>query len=261
MKNIALVVEYDGSNFYGFQKQRQGVRTIQNELESALSKFANHKIDIITAGRTDTGVHALFQVINFVTTARRKLYGWVSGVNALLPDDIVIREATDNIPLEFNARYDALFRTYRYYLLMDRVRGAIFRQKIGRHYAELNIEKMRLAGEYLIGKQDFSSFRASDCQAKTAIRNLTNFSLTVVKDNLICFEFTANAFLYHMVRNIIGALVFVGTEVLSVEEFRELILSCDRTKAPPTFAPDGLYLSNVVYAKEYFSYIPADLLF
>lgn len=254
MANIALVVEYDGSKFFGFQKQKQNFRTIQGELEKALSRFANHEINTTTAGRTDTGVHALFQVVNFKTDAKRKMYGWVRGVNALLPDDIVVHEAVV-MPDAFDARFSAISRSYKYYILQDRVASAILRGKLGLYYQKLDVEAMKQAGNFLIGRHDFSSFRASDCQANTPVRDLTNFNLQQ-KDNLLCFEFTANAFLYHMIRNIVGALVYVGSGKISVNEFEELFLSKDRTKAPPTFMPDGLYLSHVIYKEEYFSYQP-----
>ena len=254
MANIALVVEYDGAQFFGFQKQKQNFRTIQEELEKALSKFANHEINITTAGRTDTGVHALFQVVNFKTDAKRQMYGWMRGVNALLPDDIVIHEAVI-VPEDFDARFSAISRSYKYYLLQDRAASAILCGKLGLYYKKLDVESMRVAGEYLIGLHDFSAFRASDCQANTPTRNLTCFNLSW-QGNLLCFEFTANAFLYHMIRNIIGALVYVGVGKLSVAEFKKLFLSKDRTKAPPTFMPDGLYLSHVAYKEEYFSYQP-----
>jgi tRNA pseudouridine38-40 synthase len=259
MANIALVIEYDGSQFFGFQKQKTNFRTIQHELEQALSKFANQPINIVTAGRTDTGVHALFQVINFQTDVKRKLYGWVNGVNALLPADIVVREAVV-VPDNFDARFSAISRSYKYYLLQDRVPSAILRGKLGLHYQNLDIDTMRVAGESLIGKQDFSAFRASNCQANTPIRELTKFSIEQ-QNNLLCFNFTANAFLYHMIRNIVGALVYVGMNKLSVNSFNELLLSKDRTKAPPTFMPDGLYLSHVGYAEEYFSYKPITYFF
>lgn len=254
MVNIALVVEYDGSKFFGFQKQKENFRTIQEELEKSLSKFANHEINIVTAGRTDTGVHAFFQVVNFKTDAKRKLYGWVCGVNSLLPEDIVIREAVI-VPDEFDARYSAISRSYKYYLLQDRVASAIFRGNLGLYYLNLDLKSMQDACEYIVGRHDFSAFRASDCQANTPIRDLTNVSISS-RDNLLCFEFTANAFLYHMIRNIMGALVYVGAGKLSITGFNELLLSKNRVKAPPTFMPDGLYLSYVQYKEKYFSYTP-----
>jgi tRNA pseudouridine38-40 synthase len=142
------------------------------------------------------------------------------------------------------------------YLLEDRISSAIFHGKVGVHYIPMDLDLMARAGKYLIGKQDFSAFRASDCQANSPVRNLTYFNVTKT-NNLFCFEFTANAFLYHMIRNIVGALIYVGNGKLSVEGFHELILSKNRVKAPPTFMPDGLYLSHVMYEGNYFSYQPS----
>lgn len=275
MPNIALQLEYNGSYFYGFQKQKDR-RTIQAELEKALSKFANHKVEVITAGRTDTGVHAINQVVNFTTTATRELHGWARGVNALLPDDIAIKKAVV-VPDSFNARFDAISRTYHYYLCIRASRLGLLNRQVGWYYASLDIEKMMEACRLLQGRHDFSSFRAADCQANTAIRNMLSCGLqieqngiyadlntTMYKDTpdedgdhpyravMLCFDFTANAFLYHMVRNLVGALLYVGNGKLSIDGFKELLISRDRKLAPPTFMPDGLYLASVNYAKDIF---------
>lgn len=267
MPNIALQLEYNGSNFFGFQKQRFG-RTIQGELEKSLSEFANHQIEIITAGRTDTGVHALNQVVNFTTSAKRELRGWVRGVNALLPDDIAIKDAVI-VSDDFNARFDAVSRTYYYYLYCSPNRLGVMNKQVGWCYQNLDINKMRKACELLVGLHDFSSFRASDCQANTPIRNMLSCTLSLRSGNLcfdtmpnesvissmghmLCFEFTANAFLYHMVRNIVGAIIYVGKGVLSIDRFREILLANDRKLAPPTFMPDGLYLARVTYPNSLF---------
>jgi tRNA pseudouridine38-40 synthase len=269
MPNLALQLEYDGSYFFGFQRQ-VNTRTIQGELEKALSKFANHDVQIITAGRTDTGVHALNQVVNFTTEAKRELHGWVRGVNALLPDDIAIKKAAivqDN----FSARFDAISRTYYYYLCVRRSRPGLLSRRVGWYYDHLDIEKMMDACNLLHGEHDFSSFRAANCQANTAIRNMLSCSLQIENNNiytgpktssqndtnlneavLLRFEFTANAFLYHMVRNLIGALLYVGKGNLSIAEFHNLLKAKDRTLAPPTFMPDGLYLAAVNYKQDIF---------
>ncbi len=259
MLTLALLIEYDGTGFYGFQKQGPGVRTIQFELEKVLSVFANEKIDVITSGRTDTGVHATYQVISFTTTAKRELYNWIRGINALLPKDIIIRAAV-NVDAEFNARFSAISRTYHYYLRVDPVRPAILYKKVGWYYAPLDCVSMQAAGQQLVGKQDFSSFRAADCQAKNPVRNLSYFNMSR-KNNLIRFEFTANAFLYHMVRNIVGALIYVGNGKLSQQGFAELITAKKRTLAPPTFMPDGLYLTHIEYKSVIFAPDNNDWLF
>lgn len=270
MLNIALQLEYNGSKFYGFQKQVQKL-TIQTELESALSKFANHDIQIITAGRTDAGVHAINQVVNFTTSARREIHGWVRGVNALLPDDIAIKKAV-LVPEKFNARFDAISRTYLYYLCPRSSRLGLLKGKVGWYYANLDVEKMSEACKILCGLHDFSSFRAADCQANTAVRNMIfcglqveNGSVGAIKhtsprahfyyaeDIILRFEFTANAFLYHMVRNLVGALLYVGNGKLSIDDFRNLLVSKNRKLAPPTFMPDGLYLAAVNYKYDVFN--------
>ncbi len=250
LQNIAMLIEYNGASFNGFQKQVGSVKTIQGELERALSKFANSKIDITTAGRTDSGVHALYQVINFKSDAKRELNGWIRGVNALLSKDIIINDA-NYVDDNFDARFSAISRTYHYYLLVQNTQSAILNKKVGWYYSKLNFDDMLEAGSQLIGNLDFSCFRASMCQANTPIRHMTNFNINV-KNNILRFEFTANAFLYHMIRNIVGALVYVGNGKLSISDFICLLESKNRKLAPPTFMPDGLYLTYVEYEKQIF---------
>ena len=256
--NIAMVVEYDGSSFCGFQKQAQGIRTIQGELELALSTFTNERVDIITSGRTDTGVHATYQVINFKTQVKRPLQNWMRAVNSLLPKDIVIRDIVV-VDDEFYARF-ALNRTYHYYVVVDPIRPAILRGKVGWCHTPLDVNSMIMAQKILLGEKDFTSFRAAGCQAKNPVRNMTNVGISL-RSNLIRFEFTANAFLYHMVRNMVGALIFVGKGTLSLAEFVQMVDACSRKYAPPTFMPDGLYLVGVEYTNMKFNYVPADWIY
>jgi tRNA pseudouridine38-40 synthase len=251
--NIACLVEYDGSNFYGFQTQPD-VPTIQHELELALSKFTNQPINVITAGRTDTGVHASGQVINFTTSAKRDINGFPRALNALLPKSISIKKTAYVAP-DFHARFNALSRTYHYYLLNLPTRPAILHTKVGWYPHKLNLDLMQQACATLVGTHDFSSFRASDCQAKNPYRNML---ISAVKEldyvkNIFEFKFTANAFLYHMVRNIIGSLIYVGSGKLSLDEFGNLLQQKNRVYAPPTFMPDGLYLTDVDYGYEVFA--------
>jgi len=207
---------------------------------------------VITAGRTDSGVHARYQVISFESNAKRSLHGWIRGANALLPRDIVVQDVA-NVKDDFDARYSALSRTYKYYLYQNPVRSALLDKKVGWYHSLLDIVAMSDAAKFLIGTQDFSSFRAAECQAANPVRDLSVFRITE-NNKIICFEITANAFLHHMIRNIIGALVYVGNGKLSVDGFRDLILARNRKLAPPTFMPDGLYLTNVTYKEEIFSY-------
>lgn len=256
--NVAMVVEYDGSNFYGFQKQAGGIRTTQGELERALQLFSKQKIDIATSGRTDTGVHALYQVINFKTELKRPSHGWMMGVNSFLPRDVVIRDCTF-VHDEFYARY-AISRTYHYYLWINPIRPALLNGKVGWFYGKLDIDAMNEALAYLIGELNFSSFRAAGCQANHPVRTMYKANLSV-RGDMLRFEFCANAFLYHMVRNMVGALVYVGKGTITIKRFKEIVDSKSRIYAPPTFMPDGLYLVGVEYPEQHFKYTISDWLF
>lgn len=260
-QNIALLIEYCGRSFAGFQKQKD-FPSIQEHLEVALSRFANQNIEIITAGRTDAGVHALGQVVNFITTARRELSSWVRGVNALLPSGIAVKKAA-YVADKFNARFNAISRTYHYYLLVSPTRPSVLDGKVGWYYKHLDLKLMQDACQLLLGEHDFSSFRASSCQALTPVRNMLvaevkevdSFLIadpTLARQKIIRFEFTANAFLYHMVRNLVGALLYVGNNKLTLSEFSDIINQKNRVAAPPTFMPDGLYLHSVKYESPLF---------
>ena len=254
MPNIACLVEYSGENYFGYQKQNTTNQTIQYYLELALSKFAREKIDTIVAGRTDTGVHASHQVINFQTSVTRHSNSWIRGANNFLPKDICIKDAID-VHDNFHSRFDAIDRTYKYYLYNDQIRPAILNKKVGWCFQSLNLEKMQLAAMVLLGTHDFSSFRASGCQANNPIRDMKYINIYNYTNKIICFEFRANSFLYHMIRNIVGGLLYVGKGSIEVDDFKELFLAKNRTKSPPTFMADGLYLSNITYANNLFQSI------
>lgn len=241
---IALGVEYDGSGFNGWQSQPD-VPTIQDALQAALSGIAGENIGIVAAGRTDAGVHALEQVVHFDTTVERPLTAWVRGANALLPNGIAVlwaHQVTD----EFHARFSAQARSYRYLLLNRPVRSAVLHGKAGWFHAPLEIEAMREAAAYLIGEHDFSSFRAAECQANSPVKNLAQLDMRR-EGEMIVFELTANAFLHHMVRNIVGCLVYVGKGKHPPQWMKEVLAGRDRSLAAPTFAPDGLYLRHITY--------------
>lgn len=241
---IALVLEYDGSRYCGWQSQPQGC-SIQDVLEAALSAIAKEKIRVTTAGRTDTGVHALYQVVHFDTSVQRPLNAWVRGVNAFLPNDIAILWATE-VSDKFHARYSAVERRYLYLLLNQPVRPGIHHHKVGWHHSPLALERMQSAGNILIGEHDFSAFRAAECQAKSPIRTMTQLRI-IRHENLFVFDLRANAFLQHMVRNIIGCLVYIGKGKYPSEWMYELLENCNRTYAAPTFSAAGLYLAGVKY--------------
>lgn len=247
----ALTLSYDGSSFYGWQKQKisDGLPTIQTALETALSQIAGENIGVITAGRTDTGVHASAQVVHFDTTAQRNPQSWIRGVNSLLPSGIAVWHA-QQVATEFHARFDAISRHYRYVLQSSPVRSPLLIGKVGWTHTPLNLDTMRQACQLLIGEHDFSSFRASQCQAKSPIKTLYKVQLSGTPE-LMALDLHGNAFLHHMVRNIMGALVYVGNGRLSVDAFAQLIEDKCRLKAPPTFMPDGLYLTGVDYPEHF----------
>lgn len=241
---IALILEYDGRNYCGWQQQPD-FPSVQSMLETAASRIASHPVRIIAAGRTDAGVHALYQVAHFETDAKRPSTAWVRGVNSFLPKDISVLWAS-RIDDDFHARFSAVKRIYRYYLLSRPTRPAIGYKRVGWVHYPLHLEKMRQAAELLIGKHDFSAFRSAECQSKTAVRNLTGLHISC-HESLYIFEFCANAFLQHMIRNIVGGLVYVGQQKQSPEWMQELLQARDRTLSAPTLSPDGLYLAGVHY--------------
>lgn len=249
MTRYALSISYDGSLFFGWQKQVDGVPTVQSELEHALSSIAGHTVQTIAAGRTDTGVHATAQIVHFDSDAQRPLSAWVRGVNAHLPDGIAVHAAQMVAP-EFHARFDACGRRYRYILESAPVRSPLLARRAGWTHYQLNLDAMRQATQLLIGEHDFSSFRASQCQAKSPIKTMYSIQLHGTP-SLIKLDLHANAFLHHMVRNIVGALVYVGNGRLSVADFADLLAAKSRIYAPPTFMPDGLYLTGVDYPKQW----------
>ncbi|CAH1070326.1 tRNA pseudouridine(38-40) synthase TruA [Candidatus Nitrotoga sp. 1052] len=241
---IALGVEYDGSQYFGWQSQAGG-HTVQDALQAALSGIANELISVVAAGRTDTGVHAQEQVVHFNTNVARPLTAWVRGVNALLPNSIAVLWA-HTVPEEFHARFSAQARSYRYLLINRSVRNAMQHGKAGWFHAPLNVEKMCEAAQYLLGEHDFSALRAAECQAKSPIKNLAQLDIQKQGDTII-FDLSANAFLHHMVRNIVGCLVYIGKGKHPPQWMREVLEGQERSLAAPTFAPDGLYLRRITY--------------
>ena len=241
---IALDVEYDGCAFFGWQSQADG-RTVQDTLQRALSQIAGEPISIIAAGRTDTGVHALEQVVHFDSDAERPLSAWVRGVNAVLPKSIAVRWAHP-VPDEFHARFSAQARSYRYLLVNRPVRSAIYAGKAGWFHALLDVVAMQTAAQHLLGEHDFSAFRSSECQAKSPVKRLHQLDIRRHGEMLV-FDLSADAFLHHMVRNILGCLVYVGKDKHSPDWIKEILESRNRNEAAPTFAPDGLYLRRIQY--------------
>lgn len=218
---------------------------MQDAVEAALSKIACHDIRVVAAGRTDAGVHASYQVLHFDTHAERPMSAWVRGVNALIPGSIAVQWASQ-VPDEFHARYCAFERCYLYLLLNHPIRPGLYCGKTGWFHQVLDLESMRAAAKMLLGEHDFSAFRAAECQARSPVRNLTKLEITRQGD-IILFELRANAFLHHMVRNIVGCLIYVGKGKYPAEWIDALLKGRKRIDAAPTFSAAGLYLTGVTY--------------
>jgi tRNA pseudouridine38-40 synthase len=241
---IALGVEYDGSAYNGWQTQPD-MPSVQDALQEALSEIAGERIAITAAGRTDTGVHALEQVVHFDSDIHRPLNAWVRGANALMPRDIAVLWAHE-VGEDFHARFSAEARSYQYVLVNRPARVGVHHAKVGWFHQPLDVVKMQEAARYLLGEQDFSSFRAAECQAKTPVKTMTRLDIRRQGDTIF-FDLTANAFLHHMVRNIVGCLVYVGKGKHPPVWMKEVLEQRNRIHAAPTFAPDGLYLKRIHY--------------
>jgi len=245
---IALGLEYRGSAFTGWQSQRDG-RGVQDALERALAAIADAAVGTVAAGRTDAGVHATMQVVHFDTAADRPDTAWVRGVNAHLPADIAVLWARP-VAAAFHARYDALARHYSYLLVNRGSRPALLAGRVGWYHRPLDVAAIEKAAAALVGTHDFSAFRAAECQARSPSRTLTTASIAAVGE-YVRFDFCANAFLHHMIRNIVGALISVGAGKHPPSWIAELLAGRDRTRGAPTFAPDGLYLIGAEYDAEW----------
>lgn len=241
---IALGLEYDGAAFCGWQTQPGGCG-VQDALEQALSGVAGEKIETACAGRTDAGVHAIAQVAHFNTVVDRPLSAWTRGTNALLAQSVAVTWARE-VDGEFHARFSATGRRYVYWLLSRPHRPGLLSGRAGWTHRPLDEAAMRNAAQCMLGRHDFSAFRAAECQARTAVKTMREIVIAR-RGDLIRFEFAADAFLQHMVRNIVGSLVYVGSGRQPVEWIRGLLDSRDRTRAAPTFSPAGLYLAAVEY--------------
>jgi tRNA pseudouridine38-40 synthase len=241
---IAMGVAYRGTDFEGWQTQPSG-NAVQDALERALSEIAGHRVALTAAGRTDARVHASAQVAHFDTAAERPDTAWVRGANALLPATVSVQWAA-RVADDFHARYSATGRVYRYVLYQHAVRPALLAGLVGWAHGKLDADAMRGAAKLLLGEHDFSTFRSSECQAKSPVRVLERADIAV-RGPYVLFDFGANAFLHHMVRNIVGCLVYVGKGKQPPEWIAELMEKRDRRLAAPTFPPDGLYLTEVRY--------------
>lgn len=241
---IAIGVTYDGSSFDGWQSQSSG-NTVQDHLEAALAAIAGTFVRVAAAGRTDAGVHATGQVAHFDAEVERPLSAWVRGTNAHLPEAIAVQWAHPVSPA-FHARFSASARTYRYVLYNDAVRPSLLARHVGWFHLPLDERVMREAAQALLGTHDFSAFRAAECQARTPVRTVHEIGVSR-RGRYVLFDIAADAFLHHMVRNVVGALVHVGKGKAAPQWIAELLATRDRARAAPTFSPRGLYLSAVEY--------------
>lgn len=245
---IAMVVEYDGSRYHGWQRQ-QRADSVQARVEEALAKVANHPVELVCAGRTDRGVHATRQVVHFDTESVRTDRGWLLGTMTNLPPDISVSWVGE-VDAAFHARYSATARSYRYAILNRTTRSANHAGKVTWWYPPLDAERMHEAAQVLIGEHDFSSFRGRDCQAHTTNRFME--SIQVHREGqLIYLDITANAFLHHMVRNIVGTLLPIGSGEQPLSYVADVLAALDRDAAGITAPADGLYLVSVRYPEQY----------
>lgn len=247
-QRIALGIEYDGSGFSGWQLQHHAP-TVQQEVQTAASRVADHPVVLHCAGRTDAGVHALAQVIHFDTWAERTERSWVLGINANLPVEIAVFWARV-MPADFHARFSARARHYRYLICNRPTRSALLARRAVWTHRPLDVERMQEAGRALVGTHDFTSFRALGCQAKSPVRTLHYLKLCRLGD-LIELAVGADGFLHHMVRNIAGVLMAIGRGDAPIEWTEQLLAQRDRTRGGVTAPPQGLYLSAVDYPEHY----------
>ena len=246
---VALGVEYDGSHYCGWQRQKHDTRTVQENLESALSKVANHPVQVICAGRTDTGVHGVGQVVHFDTESDRTDKGWIFGCNTNLPDSISVRW-TKPVAEEFHARFTAVSRAYRYVIYNHPIRPALGMQHLTWNFRPLDMALMQAAANVLVGQHDFSSFQAQGCQAKSPIRTIHHIKLQR-RGRLIIMDIQANAFLQHMVRNIAGVLMAIGCGKEPLSWAEEVLNHKNRTLGGVTAPPYGLFFMRVGYPPEF----------
>lgn len=241
---IALGLEYQGQHFHGWQKQ-PNLPTIQGALENALFQITGEKILTTAAGRTDAGVHAIQQIVHFENEAHRPLSAWIRGVNSHLPRDISVLWAKA-MPSDFHARFSATARSYRYFLLNRPTPPALFNQQIGWVFQPLDLKAMQEAAAFFLGTHDFSAFRAAGCDAQSPIKTMTKAEISA-QNGIVIFDFSANAFLLHQVRNCVGALVEIGKGKAAPDFVNKLLQQRDRRVAPPTFSPHGLYFLSPSY--------------
>lgn len=249
LRTFAALVEYDGSQFRGWQVQTDGIETVQLAVELSIGQVADEPVRVHCAGRTDTGVHATGQVIHFQTHKERDSYAWLRGINSNLPKTISMPwiKEVDN---EFHARFSAVSRQYRYIYYLRRISPAILKSYVTWEYRNLDVFRMQKAAQYLIGKNNFNAFRSVACQAKSPIRTIEYIDIEQHRE-FVYFDIKADGFLHHMVRNIAGVLASIGCDEKSIFWAKEILESEDRAQGGVTAPPNGLYLTKVNYPQEF----------
>ena len=246
---VALGLSYAGQSYEGWQSQPNGL-TVQDKLEAALSSFATQPVRTLCAGRTDSGVHGLMQVVHFDTPLDRDMQSWVRGTNTSLPSDIAVQWAQE-VPDSFHARGSALSRRYAYILLQSPVRPSLEAGRVGWVYRPMEMAPMQAAAKYLLGEQDFTSFRAASCQALSPVKNMMHIHIQRIghseESAYWRFDFQASAFLHHMIRNLMGCFVAIGQGLQPPEWMQAVLQAKSRKVAAPTFSPHGLYFLGPVY--------------
>lgn len=248
MKKYAAGIQYSGYAYSGWQMQKHA-DSVQKNVEAAFSKIANESVTVLCSGRTDTGVHAKEQVVHFESHANRSEYAWRMGCNSNLPEDIRVMWCHE-VDESFHARFSATARQYRYVIYNAKVESALLKHRVNWIPYHLNETAMHKAAQALLGENDFTSFRASSCQSNTSFRNMHKISVTREND-IIYIDVTANAFLHHMVRNIVGSLIDVGKEKQSTQWIADLLNQKDRSKAGVTALANGLYFVRAIYPNDF----------
>ncbi|MDD7805995.1 MAG: tRNA pseudouridine(38-40) synthase TruA [Endozoicomonas sp. (ex Botrylloides leachii)] len=249
MQRYVASIQYDGSSFHGWQRLNAGLATIQAEIEKALSKVANHPVDVVCAGRTDAGVHGCNQIIHFDTNAERTMRSWIYGANANLPNAISVNWVVP-IDNDFHARFSAQCRHYRYIIYNHKIRPSHLSKGVTWTHRPLDEKRMQQAAAYLIGKHNFTSYRSVQCQAKNPVRTIVKLDISR-HGYLIVIDIQANAFLHHMVRNIAGVLMAIGCGKREPEWAKAVLDAHDRKKGGVTAAPWGLYFVDVRYPEKF----------
>jgi tRNA pseudouridine38-40 synthase len=259
MTRLALGLEYDGTAFMGWQRQSHSGRTVQGALEAAIAKVADHPVDVVCAGRTDAGVHATGQVTHFDTQVQRDMRGWLLGINSNLPADVAVSWIKE-VPGEFHARYRACARQYRYSILNRLTRPAVRRAHMTWIHRALNDKHMNAAAKSLLGEHDFSAFRSMECQAHSPVRHVYRLEVHRVGEAVV-IDVVANGFLHHMVRNMVGVLIAIGTGKQETEWALKVLEGRDRTLGGVTAPPQGLCFMAVLYPAAYNIPVPEGALF